>query len=228
MPTQAAWPERLLSEKSGRCQRPQQIKGVALLPMIDRGSVRNKVLTVAAISGLHRALVMVSSSIKADQPDCWNSKKRAERSKRLIAMSEVTAIISALVISHHRPHHHGRENHYRDNAITYKPESATKCQRTEAGERGNYWHADASAWCCCARCKIHEELADAEAENDALRDDVAAGRRRLHIGRSVSQCVKPPPPAWIIPSLPTGRHPLNLGIISPSEGWSLCKNNWKI
>ena len=34
--------------------------------------------------------------------------------------------------------------------------SATKCQRTEAGERGNYWHADASAWCCCARCKIHE------------------------------------------------------------------------
>ena len=32
--------------------------------------------------------------------------------------------------------------------------SATKCQRTEAGERGNYWH-DASAWCCCARCKIH-------------------------------------------------------------------------
>ena len=31
-----------------------------------------------------------------------------------------------------------------------------KCQRTEAGERGNYWHADASAWCCCARCKIHE------------------------------------------------------------------------
>ena len=32
------------------------------------------------------------------------------------------------------------------------------------------------------------ELADAKAENDALRDDVAAGRRRLHIkaGLSVS------------------------------------------
>ena len=44
------------------------------------------------------------------------------------------------------------------------------------------------------RCKIHEaELADAKAENDALRDDVAAGRRRLHIKASVSQCVKPPP-----------------------------------
>ena len=32
-----------------------------------------------------------------------------------------------------------------------------------------------------------KELADAKAKNDALRDDVAAGRRRLHIkGLSVS------------------------------------------
>ena len=44
-------------------------------------------------------------------------------------------------------------------------------------------------------------------QNDALRDDVAAGRRRLHIKQSVSQCVKPPPPAWInAASPPTGRH----------------------
>ena len=41
--------------------------------------------------------------------------------------------------------------------------------------------------------KYTKELADAAAENDALRDDVAAGRRRLHIKQSVSQCVKPPP-----------------------------------
>ena len=36
--------------------------------------------------------------------------------------------------------------------------------------------------------KYTKELADAKAENDALRDDVAAGRRRLHIkaGLSVS------------------------------------------
>ena len=46
--------------------------------------------------------------------------------------------------------------------------------------------------------KYTKELADAKAENDALRDDVAAGRRRLS-KRSVSQCVKPPPPpAWIM------------------------------
>ena len=40
--------------------------------------------------------------------------------------------------------------------------------------------------------KYTGELADAKAENDALRDDVAAGRRRLHYQQSVSQCVKPP------------------------------------
>ena len=38
--------------------------------------------------------------------------------------------------------------------------------------------------------QIHEGLADAKAENDALRDDVAAGRRRLHIKEAVCQSVR--------------------------------------
>ena len=95
-----------------------------------------------------------------------------------------------------------------DNAIAYKSPARQKCQRTEAGERGNYWHADASAWCCCARCKIHEELADAKAENDALRDDVAAGRRRLHI-KAVCQSVREATTASGVDNAacpPTGRH----------------------
>ena len=44
--------------------------------------------------------------------------------------------------------------------------------------------------------KYTEELADAKAENDALRDDVAAGRRRLHIKavcQSVREATTPPP-----------------------------------
>ena len=51
----------------------------------------------------------------------------------------------------------------------------------------------------------HEGWADAKAENDALRDDVAAGRRRLHI-KAVCQSVREattasgvitqPPPDW--------------------------------
>ena len=52
---------------------------------------------------------------------------------------------------------------------------------------------------CCARCKIHEELADAKAENDALRDDVPLVVVGCTSKQSVSQCVKPPPPpAWIM------------------------------
>ena len=92
-----------------------------------------------------------------------------------------------------------------------------KCQRTEAGERGNYWHADASAVFAALIWKYTKELADAKAENDALRDDVAAGRRRLHI-KAVCQSVREATTAsaWIMQP-PDWQTPLNGGIISPSE-----------
>ena len=64
--------------------------------------------------------------------------------------------------------------------------------------------------------KYTKELADAKAENDAC-DDVAAGRRRLHI-KAVCQSVREAtmlPPAWIMQP-PDWQTPLN-GIISPSE-----------
>ena len=70
------------------------------------------------------------------------------------------------------------------------------------------------------RLMPHEGAADAKAENDALRDDVAAGRRRLHI-KAVCQSVREAttPPAWIMQPPPDWQTPLN-GIISPSErGW---------
>ena len=56
--------------------------------------------------------------------------------------------------------------------------------------------------------KYTKELADAKAENDALRDDVAAGRRRLYDRKAVCQSVRkpPPPPAWIMQLPLTGRH----------------------
>ena len=55
--------------------------------------------------------------------------------------------------------------------------------------------------------KYTKRLADAKAENDALRDDVAAGRRQFCTSKqSVSQCVKPPPPpAWIMQPPPDWR-----------------------
>ena len=133
-------------------------------------------------------------------------------------MSRVTAIISALVICIIVCPSRA-VNHYRDNAITYKAQRDKKCQRTGS------WRTRQLLTCRCVSvtaldAKYTKELADAKAENDALRDDVAAGRR---VGctskQSVSrQCVKPPPPPAEQCSLPrlgveTG---LN-GIISPSE-----------
>ena len=99
-------------------------------------------------------------------------------------MSRVTAIISALVIciivclS-------WAVNHYRDNAITYKL-AVVKLK----------WRTRQLLTCRCVSVmllrsmpKYTKELADAKAENDALRDDVAAGRRRLHI-KAVCQSVR--------------------------------------
>ena len=55
--------------------------------------------------------------------------------------------------------------------------------------------------------KYTKELADAKAENDALRDDVAAGRRRCTSKASLSVVREAtPPPAWIMQPPPTGRH----------------------
>ena len=62
-----------------------------------------------------------------------------------------------------------------------------------------------------------KELADAKAENDALRDDVVAGRRRLHI-KAVCQSVREATTASGVDNAasPDWQTPLN-GIISPSE-----------
>ncbi|WP_436232470.1 lysis protein [Escherichia coli] len=103
-------------------------------------------------------------------------------------MSRVAAIIYALVIciivclS-------WAVNHYRDNAITYK------AQRDNVMEKLNQATVIITDMQIRQRdvaaldAKYLKELADAKAENDALRDDVAAGRRRLHI-KAVCQSVR--------------------------------------
>ena len=132
-------------------------------------------------------------------------------------MSRVNAIISALVIciivclS-------WAVNHYRDNAITYKAQRDKNARELKLANAAITDMQMRQRDVAALDAKYTKELADAKAENDALRDDVAAGRRQLHIGKqSVSQCVKlPPPPAWIMQPPPDWQTPLN-GIISPSE-----------
>ena len=131
-------------------------------------------------------------------------------------MSRVTAIISALVICIIVCLSWAVNRH--DNAITYKAQRDKNARELEVGQNAAITDMQMRQRDVAAPdAKYTKELADAKAENDALRDD-AAGRRRLHIGKqSVSQCVKlPSPPAWIMQPPPDWQTPLN-GIISPSE-----------
>ena len=92
-------------------------------------------------------------------------------------------------------------NHYRDNAITYKAQR-DKNARTEALANAAITDMQMRQRDVAALdAKYTKELADAKAENDALRDDVAAGRRRLHI-KAVCQSVREATTtsAWIMPS----------------------------
>ena len=114
-------------------------------------------------------------------------------------MSRVTAIISLVIciivcLS-------WAVNHYRDNAITYKAQRDKNARELKLANAAitdiQMRQRDVAA----LDYKIHEELADAKAENDALRDDVAAGRRRLHIKAVCPVEVtweSAPPPAWIM------------------------------
>ncbi|WP_422653434.1 lysis protein [Escherichia coli] len=103
-------------------------------------------------------------------------------------MSRVTAIISALVICI-IVSLSWAVNYYRDNAISYKD------RRDKAKEKLSQANATITDMQQRQRDvaaldeKYTKELANAKAENDALRDDVAAGRRRLHI-KAVCQSVR--------------------------------------
>ena len=80
-------------------------------------------------------------------------------------------------------------DHYRDNAITYKTQRDDNARELKLAEAiitdMQVRQRDVAA----LDAKYSKELADAKAENDALRDDVAAGRRRLHI-KAVCQSVR--------------------------------------
>ena len=88
---------------------------------------------------------------------------------------------------HHRLPVMSSVNHYRDNAITYKAQR-DKNAETEAGERGGTDMQMRQRDVAALDAK-YTKSQRAKAENDALRDDVAAGRRRLHI-KAVCQSVR--------------------------------------
>ena len=103
-------------------------------------------------------------------------------------MSRVTAVISALVIciivclS-------WAVNHYRDNAITYKAQRDKNARELKLANAAITDMQMRQRDVAALVKNTTEEIRDAKAENDALRDDVAAGRRRLHI-KAVCQSVR--------------------------------------
>ena len=107
--------------------------------------------------------------------------------REIDVLSRVTAIISALVIciivclS-------WAVNHYRDNAITYKAQRDKNARELKLANAAITDMQMRQRDVAALDAKYTKELADAKAENDALRDDVAAGRRRLYI-KAVCQSV---------------------------------------
>ena len=104
-------------------------------------------------------------------------------------MSRVTAIISALVIciivclS-------WAVNHYRDNAITYKAQRDKNARELKLANAAITDMQTRQRDVAALDEKYTKELADAKTENETLRADVAAGRKRLRVNASCSAAVR--------------------------------------
>ena len=178
--------------------------------MIDRGDIRQAIDRCSNIwaspgAGCGQFSIRRSPGAKF---------KEAGRRSEIDVWAESTRFISTLVIciiiclS-------WAVNHYRDNAITYKTSATKMPGELKLANRGNYWHADASAWCCCARCKYTKELAGAKLKMMLcvmMLPLVVVGCTSSSL--SVSAWSHHRLKAWI--SYPDWQTPLN-GIISPSE-----------
>ena len=131
---QAAWPERLLSEKSQDAVALQQIKERGALPMIDRGDIRQAIDRCSNIWASLPGAGYGQFEHKADSLIAKFKEAGKERSERLMYEQSRDYLRSGYL--HHRLHVMG--NDIRDNAITYKAQRDKMLKRTEAGERGNY------------------------------------------------------------------------------------------
>ncbi|WP_431195415.1 lysis protein [Escherichia coli] len=89
-------------------------------------------------------------------------------------MNRVTAIISALVICI-IVYLSWAVNHYRDNAITYKAQRDKNARELKLANAAITDMQMRQRDVAALDAKYTKELADAKAENDALRDDVASG-----------------------------------------------------
>nr|HDH2942984.1 lysis protein [Escherichia coli] len=81
-------------------------------------------------------------------------------------------------------------NHYRDNAITYKAQRDKKARELEQANATITDMQVRQRDVAALDAKYSKELADARAENETLRADVAAGRKRLRINATCPGTVR--------------------------------------
>ncbi|HFP3700762.1 TPA: lysis protein, partial [Escherichia coli] len=81
-------------------------------------------------------------------------------------------------------------NHYRDNAITYKEQRDKKVSELELANATITDMQQRQRDVAALDARYSRELADARAENETLRADVAAGRKRLRINATCHGTVR--------------------------------------
>ena len=153
--------------------------------MIDRGDIRS---AIDRCSNIWASLPGYSGQFehKADSLIAKFKAKRAERSERLM-YEQSPRLSPSFRLSASSSACHGPLIITVITPLPTKP-SATKNEESPANAAitdMQMRQRDVAA----LDAKYTKELADAKAENDALRDDVAAGRRRLHI-KAVCQSVR--------------------------------------
>ncbi|HAJ7082303.1 TPA: lysis protein [Escherichia coli] len=81
-------------------------------------------------------------------------------------------------------------DHYRDNAITYKAQRDKKARELELANATITDMQQRQRDVAALDAKYSRELADARAENETLRADVTAGRKRLRINATCQGSVR--------------------------------------
>ncbi|EIC6512411.1 lysis protein [Escherichia coli] len=78
-------------------------------------------------------------------------------------------------------------DHYRDNAITYKAQRDKKVRELKLADATITDMQQRQRDVAALDAKYTKELADARAENETLRADVAAGRKRLQVAATCAK-----------------------------------------
>ena len=165
----------------------QQIKERGALPMIDRGDIRQ---AIDRCSNIWASLPGAGYGQFEHKADSLIAKfKEAGGTVREIDVWAESPRLSPLWLSASSSACHGLLIITVITPLPTKPSAAKKPRELKLANAAITDMQMRQRDVAALDAKYTKELADAKAENDALRDDVAAGRRQLHI-KAVCQSVR--------------------------------------